>query len=127
VTLLGYDLAETQVTPGGILHLTLYWQALAKMETSYTVFVHLLDAQNRTWGQRDNAPVKGAHPTTSWLPGEVVIDEYEITVDATASAGAYQIEVGMYDLGSMLRLPAFDERGTPLPSDRILLSKVSVE
>jgi len=127
VTFLGYDLDKTTVRPGVTLHLTLYWQALAEMETSYTVFVHLVDAQNRTWGQQDNPPVKGAYPTTSWLPGEVVSDEYEIVVDAAAPAGEYQIEVGMYDLETMLRLPAFDEQGTPLPSDRILLSKVRVD
>ena len=71
--------------------------------------------------------MKGTYPTTSWLPGEVVIDEYEIVVDATAPAGEYQIEVGMYDLATMQRLPAFDEQGAPLPSDRILLSKVQVD
>jgi hypothetical protein len=127
VAFLGYDLDKATVKPGGTLHLTLCWQALAKMETSYTVFVHLLDAQNRTWGQRDNLPVKGTHPTTSWLPGEVVIDEYEIVVNATAPAGEYQIEVGMYDLATMFRLPAYDEQGAPLPSDCILLSKVQVD
>jgi len=125
--LLGYDLDHSTARPGDIIHLTLYWQALAEMETSYTVFVHLLDAQSRTWGQKDNAPVKGTHPTTSWLPGEVVIDEYEIVVDAVAPAGKYQIEVGMYDLATMLRLPANDEQGNPLPDDRILLGKVRVE
>ncbi len=127
VTFLGYDLDKTTVKPGGTLHMVLYWQALAKMETSYTVFVHFLDAQSHTWGQRDNLPVKGTYPTTSWLPGEVVIDEYEITVDAAAPLGEYQIEGGMYDLGTMLRLPAFDEQGNPLPSDRILLATVQVD
>ncbi len=127
VTFLGYDLDKAAIRPGGTLHLTLYWQSLAKMETSYTVFVHLLDAQNLTWGQRDNLPVGGAYPTTHWLPGEVVSDEYEIVVDAAAPAGQYQIEVGMYDLETMLRLPAFDEQSNPLPNDRMLLSKVRVE
>jgi len=127
VAFLGYDLDEATVKPGGTLHLTLYWQSLAKMETSYTVFVHLLDAQNRTWGQRDNLPLKGTYPTTSWLPGEVVSDEYEIVVDAAATAGKYQIEVGMYDLATMLRLPAKDEQGNPLPSDRILLGEVQMQ
>ncbi|MBM4466004.1 MAG: hypothetical protein FJ014_10715 [Chloroflexi bacterium] len=127
VAFLGYDLDKTTVKPNGTLHLTLYWQALARMETSYTVFTHLLDAQSRIWGQQDNVPMKGARPTTSWLPGEVVIDEYQIVVDAAAPAGEYQIEVGMYDLATMLRLPANDEQGNPLPSDRILLDKVQVE
>jgi len=127
VAFLGYDLDRTTVKPNDTLHLVLYWQALAKMDTSYTVFVHLIDAQNRTWGQRDNPPVKGTYPTTSWLPGEVVSGEYEILVDAAAPTGEYQIEVGMYDLGTMLRLPAFDEQGNPLPGDRVLLSKVRME
>ncbi len=131
VAFLGYDLDKTTVKPGGTLHLTLYWQAPLRlqqeMETSYTVFTHLVDAQNRTWGQKDNLPMRGAHPTTSWLPGEVVVDEYEIIVDAAAPAGEYQIEVGMYDLETMQRLPAFDEQGEPLPGDRILLSKVQVQ
>ena len=127
VALLGYDLDRTSVRPGGTLRLTLYWQALTRMETSYTVFAHLIDDQNRIWGQKDNPPVKGTYPTTGWLPGEVVIDEYEIAVDATAPAGEYQIEVGMYDLKTMQRLPVLNERGSRLPHDRILLSKVRVE
>ncbi len=71
--------------------------------------------------------MKGTYPTTGWLPGEVVIDEYEIAVDATAPAGEYQLEVGMYDLKTMQRLPILNERGVRLPHDRILLSKVRVE
>jgi hypothetical protein len=126
VALLGYDLDRTTAKPDDTLHLTLYWQALAKMETSYTVFVHLLGAQNRTWGQQDNLPVKGTHPTTSWLPSEVVMDEYEIVVDATAPTGEYQIEVGMYDLGTMQRLPVFDEAKRHLYDDRILLESLII-
>jgi len=121
VAFLGYDLDKTTIKPNSTLHLTLYWQALARMETSYTVFVHLLDAQDRTWGQRDNLPMRGTHPTTSWLPGEVVIDEYEVVVNTAAPAGEYQIEVGMYDLETMGRLPTFDEAGRPLYDDHILL------
>jgi 4-amino-4-deoxy-L-arabinose transferase-like glycosyltransferase len=127
VVFLGYDLNRTTVKPGETLHLTLYWQAQKQMETSYKVFTHLLDAQNRIWGQRDSVPMEGTYPTTSWLPDEVVIDEYEILVNATAPAGEYQIEVGMYDPKSMQRLLAFDEQGIRLPSDRILLSKVRVD
>ncbi|MBL7183383.1 MAG: glycosyltransferase family 39 protein [Anaerolineae bacterium] len=126
VAFLGYDLGKATVKPGGTLHLTLYWQALARMEISYTVFVHLLDVQNSTWGQKDNLPIEGTYPTTSWLPGEVVIDEYEIVVDATAPTGEYQIEVGMYDLETMQRLPVFDEAESHLYDDRILLESLII-
>jgi len=121
VTLLGYDLAETEVEPGGTLHLTLYWQARKKMDTSYTVFTHLLDAQNRIWGQQDSIPVGGTYPTTGWLPSEVIVDEYEMPVQSDAPLGEYRIEIGMYDLETMARLPAFDGEGRRLAEDRVLL------
>ena len=63
--LLGYDLTIGQKT----VQLTLYWKALASMNTSYTVFTHLLDAQNRVIAQQDNVPVSGTRPTTNWLAG----------------------------------------------------------
>ncbi len=128
VALIGYDLDRTSVEPGGTMRLTLYWRALARMETSYTVFTHLLDAEGHIRGQRDSAPCGGACPTTSWLEGEVVTDEYDIVVDPDAPAGEYQIEVGMYDPKTMRRLPAFDDAGRRLSDDRILVgSKIIVE
>jgi hypothetical protein len=126
VTLLGYDLAETQVTPGGTLHLTLYWQAQQRMETSYKVFTHLLDAQNRIWGQRDSIPVGGTYPTTQWLPEEIVIDGYEIKAKPDTPAGEYVLETGMYEAATRERLPVFSPEGVPVPGNRVLLGKVGV-
>ncbi|MFQ6058619.1 MAG: hypothetical protein ACE5MB_07080, partial [Anaerolineae bacterium] len=120
VTLLGYDLEETRVAPGGRLHLTLYWQAQADMDISYTVFTHLLDAQQRIWGQVDNVPVQGTYPTIGWLPGEVVADEYAIPVAPDAPPGVYAIEVGMYDAATGARLPV-TINGLRVPDDRVLL------
>ncbi len=119
--LLGYDLDWTSVEPGGVLHLTLYWQTLARMETSYTVFTHLLDAEGRVRGQKDSIPCGGACPTTSWLEGEVIVDRYEIVANPDGPPGEYQIEVGMYDAKTGERLPVFNEKGERLPEDRVLL------
>ncbi len=91
--LLGYD-----VTPTG---LTLYWQALAPMQTSYTAFVHALDAEQHILAQVDVIPVNGARPTTGWLPGEVIVDAYTISL-----VGAAKIEIGMYNPQSLERLDA---------------------
>lgn len=122
VTFLGYDLAETKIKPGRTLHLTLYWQAQMEMKTSYKVFTHILDREEQIWGQRDSIPVGGTYPTTGWLPGEVTIDEYEISVKPNAPAGEYRIEVGMYDAVTGKRLPVFDEEGKRIPQDRVLLN-----
>lgn len=122
----GYNLEPIQAEPGGVLRLTLYWRARQRMTVSYTVFTHLLGKDGSIWGQRDNIPVKGTYPTTGWVEGEVITDEYEIAIRADAPPGEYQIEVGLYDAVSGQRLPVFDEGGTRLPGDRILLDQVVV-
>lgn len=120
----GYSLESAQVEPGGLVRLTLYWRARQRMTVSYTVFTHLLGKDGSIWGQRDSIPVKGTYPTTGWVEGEVITDEYEIPVKPDAPPGDYQIEVGLYDAATGQRLPVFDEDGTRLPGERILLDQV---
>ncbi len=125
VAFLGYDQSSTAVRPGDTIYLTVYWQALSEMDTSYTVFTHLLDAQERIWGQMDSIPAGGQAPTTSWIQGEVITDEYEIVVDEEAPAGDYIIEIGMYDAETGRRLPIATYRQR-LEGDRLLLGEVEV-
>ena len=120
----GYSLGSAQVEPGGLFHLTLYWRARQRMTVSFTVFTHLLGKDGSIWGQIDNIPVKGTYPTTGWVEGEVITDEYEIAIKSDAPPGDYQIEVGMYDAATGQRLPIFDKGGARLPGDRILLDQV---
>ncbi len=127
VRLLGYGLSPDSLYSGETLHLTLYWQALAKIEKDYTVFTHLMDKEGRIWGQKDNFPVRGTRPTSGWLIGEIVVDEYDIPGRGDAPSGVYTIEIGMYDLISGERLTAFDAEGERLPDDRVVLTKVEVE
>jgi len=124
VEFLGYDLKTDRIAAGDTLHLTLYWRALAGMETSYKVFTHLLGEDGRVWGQKDDFPGQGILLTTGWAEDEVIVDEYEITVDPEARTGDYQLEIGMYDPDSGARLPIF-EKGE-IQGDRILLEKVAV-
>ena len=125
VQFLGYDVDRQIVSPGDSLHLTLYWRALAEVDTSYTVFTHLTDDQGQIWGQRDSIPGQGTLPTSSWLPGEYITDEYEIAVRVDAPPGQYAIEIGMYELATMIRLPVFDAQGTGV-GDRILLEDTPI-
>jgi murein DD-endopeptidase MepM/ murein hydrolase activator NlpD len=111
---LGYDLQSEQVRSGESLGLTLYWRALAKTDASYTVFVHLLDEESRLWAQRDTIPGRRSRPTSSWLPGKIVAEEYEIPVNANMPPGIYNLAVGMYEASSGRRLPVWDETGALL-------------
>jgi len=126
VILLGYELDAEAIAPGERLTLTLYWQALGPVETGYTVFTHLIDAQERIWAQHDGLPADGARPTDRWEVGELVVDRHALTVSPGALPGLYQLEVGLYRAETGARLPALDGDGRPLAGDRVLLGPVTV-
>jgi hypothetical protein len=130
VELAGYklttDVASPQsgiltTAPNTALRLTLYWRVLTPMETSYTVFTHLLDANGQLWAQKDNPPVRGSYPTTEWRVGEMVVDKYDIVIPLDAPSGHYELEVGLYDATTGQRLPLLDKRGQK-QNERVLLS-----
>lgn len=126
IQLVGYDVSTTSMRPGETLHLTLYWRCTAAMETSYTVFTHLLDPSGRLRGQHDDIPHRGELPTTSWVAGEYIADRYELQLAADAPPGAYWLEVGMYDARTLVRLPLYAD-GARLQDDRVLLARIMVQ
>ncbi len=119
VTLLGYDLETSTLQPAHPLKVTLYWQSLAPMETSYTVFVHLVDGSGAPRAQADSPPVRGTYPTTLWAPGEVVTDQYDINLPPDLPAGAYTLVAGLYEAESGARLSSGD-------TDRVVLGAVNL-
>jgi len=126
VELLGYDLDATELKAGDTLSLTLYWKALAEMDTSYTVFIHLLDGEDKIWGQRDSLPGNGSLPTTGWLTGEVIADAYNVPIHPEAPPGPYSIEIGMYQAETGQRLSVFGEEER-VSRDSILLQKAILD
>ena len=125
VGLVGYDLPEEPLLPGDRLNLRLYWQCLAPMDVSYTVFLHLVGPDGSIAVQRDAKPQDGALPTDFWMPGEYVADEHVLEVPEGSAAGEYELRVGMYDVATGQRLPA-NRGGLPLPHDQITLGKVGL-
>jgi hypothetical protein len=123
IELAAYRLSEDALELGGMLKLTLYWQALSQMDQDYTVFTHLIDSSNRIWAQHDSQPQGGQHPTSQWVEGEVVVDEHELILADGAPPGEYPIEVGMYDWVSGQRL-AVSEGGQWVPGNRVVLGTV---
>ncbi len=97
ITLLGYDV---NLSPEKAA-ITLVWQAQQEMDTPYKVFLHLLDAKGQIAAQLDREPQQGQSPTTSWLPGEVVVDEMEIPLPA---ALVDKLLVGLYNSADGKRL-----------------------
>ena len=125
VLLVGYSLGSREVRADEALTLSLYWQALAEMERRYTVFTHLLDADNRIVAQMDSEPLGGTHPTTGWRLGELVRDNYGLLIAPDTPPGEYLLEVGMYYLPTLERLPVLDASGK-VRGDRVVLGKIVV-
>ena len=121
VVLIGYDLEAQRARPGDKLGLTLYWHTLSPVDKSYTVFVHLLDADEVIQGWGDGLPGGGTLPTTSWLAGEYLRDRHDIAIKPEAPSGEYLIEVGLYEAVSGERLPILDKEGQ-VQGDRVLLT-----
>jgi mannosyltransferase len=117
IRLLGYELAQDSVQPGGTVALTLYWQAEEPVTDRYKVFTHLLGEVwnagngNFIWGQVDSEPVNGEAPITTWAPDAVIVDRYAIPVAPDAPPGLYRLAVGLYGLVDGQRLPVFDADG----------------
>lgn len=126
ILLLGYSLEPQGVPRGGVLHLTLYWQARGHVGNSYTVFTHVLAPGNVISGQKDSVPGGGEAPTTSWLPGEVVVDRYDIPIGSDAPLGRQVVEVGMYLPETGERLPA-SSGGQADPDRRVILGEIEVQ
>lgn len=124
VRLLGYSLLTPEVMPGGILQLTLFWQAAAPVYERYKVFAHVIDAHGHLVGQRDAEPGGGAKITTSWEEDEQIIDNYGLPILPATPPGDYLIKVGMYGLEDGVRLPV-SEAGVVV-DDHIVLQPVRV-
>jgi hypothetical protein len=98
----------SQLRPGDEVALTLVWRALAPLEADYVVTVQLLGPDGGVYGQRDASPLEGAAPTSTWSPGEILVDEYRFAVSSDAPPGEYRLLAAMYRPESGERLPVGD-------------------
>ncbi|MAT97492.1 MAG: hypothetical protein CL608_10155 [Anaerolineaceae bacterium] len=116
--------------PGDIVNVTLEWEALAKAEESYTVFVHLIDGNNVPYVFLDYTPLGGSAPThlwiPKWLPGQHYTDPYRLPIPEDLPPGTYYIEVGLYEMVSGRRLHISDSAGN-LNGDRYILGPIEVQ
>jgi 4-amino-4-deoxy-L-arabinose transferase-like glycosyltransferase len=125
VALLGYGLSTADLNPGESLELSLRWQGLTHILRSYSVFVHLVDAEGRMWAQQDGVPLGGLQPTTHWVEGEILSDFRELVLPQEIPPGRYRLQTGMYLPETMERLPVYGEQAELL-GDVVVLDYVRV-
>jgi hypothetical protein len=85
--------------PGARWHLSLYWRANAAMDVDYTVSVRPLRDGTLITGEdgepliQDHQPVWGVYPTSRWSPGEVVRDDYVLSLPNQVNPNGVQVVV----------------------------------
>jgi len=121
LNLLGCDLAPLQVGPGDPVHISLYWQALAKPQFDYLISVLLTDNEGKTLDELTRQPLDGYYPTTQWEKDEVVRDRFDLFIDAFVPSGRHRLWVRVYDPNTQTYLPLVDSEG-----DRVRVGKVRV-
>jgi 4-amino-4-deoxy-L-arabinose transferase-like glycosyltransferase len=97
IALHGYSLDVNEAE----ISLSIVWSMIEPVTTNYTVFVHLVDAEGAIILQRDAMPQNNQYPTSLWLAGEYVIDEY---VFASPDTSAAAVRLGLYDAATGQRL-----------------------
>jgi hypothetical protein len=118
IELAGYDLATTEVAPGGELALTLYWQALRPLAQSFTVFNQVIDpVTTAKAGQLDGMPVCDRNPTNRWFAGDLIADRYTVPIAPDAAPGRYTLISGMYDAETGERLEIRDGSGSVIGTE----------
>jgi len=85
--------------PSAWVHVTLYWQARARLGADYSSSVRMVDGQGQVWGdglQRERETLR-VWTTSRWEPGEVVREEVDVNLNPAAPPGQYKIVVGLLD------------------------------
>lgn len=121
VYLLGYESVREAQT----LKVTLYWQAEEPPGEDYHVFVHVGVPDEPPLADAGGVPVGWTRPTTSWRAGEIIADEYAVSL-ASVPPGQYALMVGFYQPETGQR-PETVVTGNVVPGGYVVLEEVDVE
>ena len=119
IQLVSVKVAES-VRAGQILPLEIDWMPLQSPSADYTIFLQLLAADGSLAAQHDGPPNGGYTPTTTWPPGEKILDRHGLALSPDLPAGNYQLTTGLYNPATGDRLLA--DRG----GDFVELGSISV-
>lgn len=107
IRLLGFDLyrrgfshtPETPLHAGDLLHVSLYWQALAKPTATWRVQLELLDGRGNVVVAREAPPASDSYPTTVWEEGEIVRGDADLVLPPEMEPGRYRLRLALLDSG----------------------------
>jgi hypothetical protein len=113
--LVGYELGPTTPSPGGVVQLRLYWLSRQRTAVDYLVNIALINRDQRLLGSLRTHPGNGNLATSRWVPGDVIVDDHSVPIDATAAVPvAAQMRIALLASPGLEPLAAHDMTGKPL-------------
>jgi len=93
LSLVGYTIIPSNTLQGGMtLRPILEWQAGVPLTMRYATGVRLVDEQGHVWAEDAREPQAGRLPTTAWVVGKSIGDQYKLPLPPTMPAGKYNLE-----------------------------------
>jgi len=114
ITLVGYDLNAETLHPGDQAEFRLYWNASSTPDDNYSLFMHLVPADEYTvLAQFDGPPAVPERLTLTWdAPSETLISPpLPLTIPEDVPPGTYRVMIGLYNFETGVRLPVRDSEG----------------
>ena len=123
--LVGATFAPPSVTPGDATRLVLVFRVIKPTTDDWQVFVHVEDAEGR--GERLNADHPLRVPTSTWKAGELVQDEFALTLPAGWRSKAVNVFVGLWLPTTNARMKVKNPEAVRTDgNDRVLLVQLPV-
>jgi 4-amino-4-deoxy-L-arabinose transferase-like glycosyltransferase len=105
---LGYDIADPagklvdHVAPGKKYHMRTYFKVLGGVQSEWEMFIHIDGFHRRHNG--DHKVCEGKYPMSLWLPGDIIMDDHEFTLEPNFSPGPYTLFFGLFVGESRLKV-----------------------
>jgi hypothetical protein len=96
----GYTIRPWPAQPGQAVQVVLFWRAIQQPAASYRVSLRLAAPSGKPIWQRDGDPQEGYAPTSTWQPGQTVVDRRGFVLPADAAPGVYALSMVVYDAGT---------------------------
>ncbi|MCS7287064.1 MAG: hypothetical protein NZ653_08025 [Anaerolineae bacterium] len=81
----------------GFLLVELRWRALSRPAHDYLVILSLVDDKNQKWLSKAGVPALWTRPTSSWQPGERIIDRHGFVIPEGLPSACYTLTLQLYE------------------------------
>ena len=102
--LIGMEL-PAEAKPGERVKLRLAFENRQVFDQLYKVFVHLRSPANEVVAQADRVWCDTTLNEADWRPGDILVDDYELSIPAETPPGDYPVVIGLYQDAAGVRLP----------------------